>query len=107
MSLKLVSKLALAAFATLSLSLAAHAGDGNIAQQSGKGYMPPPSKGAQQFNKGKNSQAPVQSQSGKGSNFVPPVKGKGSNKPVLSSGNNGGNSSGNNGGNTTLGNRNQ
>jgi hypothetical protein len=107
MSLKLVSKLALAAFAALSFTVVAHAGTGNIAQQSGKGDVTPPAKQFQQFGKGKNSQAPVQSQDGKGgkNDMTPPFKGKQSNKngsKIFSSGNNGGNSSGTNGGNTPV-----
>ena len=89
MSLKLVSKLALAALAALSISvMSARAGDGNIAQQNGKGYTP--------CNKGSQS---VQSQYGKGkNNCTPNYKGK-NNKSGFNSGNTGGNFSGNTNGN--------
>jgi hypothetical protein len=103
MSLKLISKLALAALVALSLSVlstAARAGDGNIAQQSSKGDVTPPAK---QFGKGKNSQTPVQSQSyGKGKGDMGPVnKGKAGNKSGFNSGNSSGNSSGNTSGNAS------
>jgi hypothetical protein len=70
--MKRLSKLALAAVVALVFGVAAQAGDGNIAQQNGKGKNDvTPSKQVQtQSGKGKNDVTPEPKQGGKGKNDV-------------------------------------
>jgi hypothetical protein len=88
--MKRLSKLALAAVVALAFGVSAQAGDGNIAQQSGKGKDTPAVEN-KTAPKGKNDVAPskqVQTQSGKGKNDVTPEPkqgGKGKNDVVNNS----------------------